>query len=301
MQVYRTAIKPILLYGTEVIYETLSPIVLKRLLAVEYVAIRVAYKLDRNATIAECLATHQGESIISRIDRRRTNFVIKNADNPTIRHAESLKTNKGRHLRIRKNYVDKHSVRDWKRPLYTHKNTIFFSEIDTTNYRILHEDDPDLDIIRTDRRHDETILDHIDRTQHSQIDQPPSQPPVTLSLIPKFTLRRADNGAQIKPYNPKAANLRLRRARRNASSSESDNSDSKEPQTYRRYGSNIYPGFPPVPYVFQTNPRLRQIQNTQTRIADEINETLEWKRNEIPGKPAPSRRLCTNPTALLTT
>ena len=69
MQVYRTAIEPILLYGTEVIYETLSPIVLKKLLAVEYAAIRVAYKLDRNATIAECLATHQGESIIAEIER----------------------------------------------------------------------------------------------------------------------------------------------------------------------------------------------------------------------------------------
>ena len=77
MKVYRTAIEPILLYETEVIYEILSPIVQKRLLAVEYAAIRIAYKLDRNTTIAECLATHQGDSIVSRIQRRRTNFVIK--------------------------------------------------------------------------------------------------------------------------------------------------------------------------------------------------------------------------------
>ena len=127
---------------------------------------------------------------------------------------------------------------------------IFFSEIDYTNYRILHEADPDLDIIRTDRRHDETILDHIDRTQHSQIDQPPSQPLTTPSPLLNFTLRRADNGALIKPYNPKTANLRLRRARRNASSSESDNSDSEESPTFRRYNRNIYPAFPPVSYVF---------------------------------------------------
>ena len=62
MKVYRAAIEPILLYGL-VILETPTPIVQKRLLAIEFTAIRIAYKLDRNATIAECLATHQGESI----------------------------------------------------------------------------------------------------------------------------------------------------------------------------------------------------------------------------------------------
>ena len=251
MKVYRTAIEPILLYGTEVIYETLSPILQKRRLAAEFAAIRVAYKLDRNATIAECLATHQGDSIITRIERRRTNFVIKNADNPTIRHTESLKTNQGRRLRVRKNYVDKHSVRDWKRPLYTHKNMTFFSKIDPTNYRITHEDDPDADIIRIDGRPNETILEHIDRTQNSQFDlltagdQPSTQMPhsqtsnlsednSTPSALPRFVLRREDNGARIKPFDSKKFNYNMRRTRRNAASSDSEDSDTEETQSHRR-------------------------------------------------------------------
>ena len=185
--------------------------------------------------------------------------------------------------------MDKHSVRDWKRPLYTHKNMIFFSDIDSSNYRILHKDDPDLDIIRTDRRQDETILDHIDRTQHSQPDQPPSQmsstqPSQDPPLAPTFVLRRADDGTKIRPFNPRLVNLRLRRARRNASSSDSEGSDSEEPAIHRRYGRNIYPAFPPVPYTFQTNPLLKHVRDTQARISEELNEicsrTLEWKRNE---------------------
>ena len=51
---------------------------------------------------------------------------------------------------------------------------IFFSEIDSTNYRIIHDDDPDSDIIRSGSRLNETILEHNDRTQNSQDDHRPS-------------------------------------------------------------------------------------------------------------------------------
>ena len=294
MKVYRTAIEPILLYATEVIYETLTPIVLKRLLAVEYAAIRIAFKLDRNATIAECLTTYQGESIITRLDRRRTNFVLKNANNPTIRHTESLKTNQGRHLRIRKNYIDKHSVTDWKRTLYTHKPWTFFSEIDTTNYAIPCEHDPTSDIIRNDRLHNESILEHIGRTQNpeptldtecsQQIsnsnievqDRIPHHPP------PKFTLRRWDNGETIKTYKPGKLNLRLRKNRRNAPSSDSELDDSDD-DSFPQLTSNSRRAFPPNPYHINRNPKLTNIKDAQLRIATEINDSrsraIEWKRN----------------------
>ena len=298
MKVYRAAIEPILLYGLEVIFETLTPIVQKRLLAIEYAAIRIAYKLDRNATIAECLATHQGESIITRLERRRTNFVIKNADNPTIRHTESLKTNQGRHLRVRKNYVDKHSVRDWKRPLYTHRNMTFFSDIDSSNYRIIDPYDPETDIIRDNRLPGETILEHINRMQDPSARPEPSTTPESEPLFlspsstqptqtwdpPKITLRRGDNGATIIPFDPLALNLKIRRSRRDAPSSGSDTSDTEEDTPYRRYPKSEYPAFDPVPYLLPPYNPQRYIKNTQTRIAAELNATrsrsLEWKRNQ---------------------
>ena len=90
--------------------------------------------------------------------------------------------------------------------------------------------------------------------------------------------------AEIKPFNSTLANLRIRRARRNTSSSDSEDSDSEDHPTHRSYDKNIYPAFPPIPYIFQTNPLLRQVKDTQARIVEEINETrrraLEWKRNE---------------------
>ena len=105
-------------------------------------------------------------------------------------------------------------------------------------------------------------------------------PPIT----PRFTLRREDNGTRIKPFDPEKLNRKPRKFRRNAASSDSEDSDSDEPPPYRRYSKNMYPAFSPVPYNFQTNPFLKHITNTQTRIATELNKTrsraLEWKRNE---------------------
>ena len=52
---YRAAIEPIALYGTEVIYEYLSVIVLKKAHYLEFSAIKTSFNLLRTTTIPECL------------------------------------------------------------------------------------------------------------------------------------------------------------------------------------------------------------------------------------------------------
>ena len=45
----------------------------------------------------------------------------------------------------------------------------FFSDIDSSNYRIIDPDDRETDIIRENRLPGETILEHITRTQDPSV------------------------------------------------------------------------------------------------------------------------------------
>ena len=52
---YRTAIEPIALYGTEVLYENLSAKVLKSFNHLEFTAIKMAHQLPRDTSVIDCL------------------------------------------------------------------------------------------------------------------------------------------------------------------------------------------------------------------------------------------------------
>ena len=125
-RVYKAAIEPLLTYGSEVLFETLSDVVTKRLLSIEFQAIRLAYNLGMRAPIAECLP-FINNSIVSVIDKRRDKFIARNLGNPLIRHTESLRFSEGRKLRVWKNYTDKSAPGGYMRQFYLHKDVFFFS------------------------------------------------------------------------------------------------------------------------------------------------------------------------------
>ena len=125
-RVYKAAIEPLMTYGSEVLFETLSDAVTKRLLSVEFHAIRLAYNLGMRAPIAECLP-FINNSIVSVIDKHREKFVARNIGNPLIRHTESLRFSEGRKLRVRREYADKSAPGGYMRPFYLHKEVLFFS------------------------------------------------------------------------------------------------------------------------------------------------------------------------------
>ena len=130
-RVYKTAIEPILLYGTEALFEVFSPNLLKKLIAVEFTAIKICFGLPRHTSNGDCLRYMGEESIVSRLEKRRLNFVANNAFSPLIRYSESLKTNEGRRLRTKRKFIGAGDPSEppWKRRLYEHKETIFFSDI----------------------------------------------------------------------------------------------------------------------------------------------------------------------------
>ena len=74
---YRVAIEPIALYGTEVIYENLSTITLKKFNHLEFTAIKTSYKLPRTTPVSELIPYLELEGIANRIETRRNNFVKK--------------------------------------------------------------------------------------------------------------------------------------------------------------------------------------------------------------------------------
>ncbi len=129
-KVYRTAIEPIILYGTEVLYENLSCNLSKKLIALEITAIKMAYGLPRQTPITDCLHLLKDEGIIGRIEKRRSNFVERNKNSALIRYGETLKYSQGRRIRIKNNHTDR-SVKQkktWKGKLHLHKPHLFFSD-----------------------------------------------------------------------------------------------------------------------------------------------------------------------------
>ena len=132
-KVYRTAIEPIILYGTEVLYENLTCNVSKKLIALEITAIKMAYRLPRQTPLTDCLQYLKEEGIIGRIEKRRNNFVERNKNSTLIKYGETLKHSQGRRIRVKNIHVDR-SVKwknSWKGNLHLHKPHLFFSDIIT--------------------------------------------------------------------------------------------------------------------------------------------------------------------------
>ena len=132
-KVYRTAIEPIILYGTEVLYENLTCNLSKKLIALEITAIKMAYRLPRQTPLTDCLQYLKEEGIIGRIEKRRNNFVERNKDSTLIKYGETLKHSQGRRIRVKNTHVDR-SVRrknSWKGNLHLHKPHLFFSDVTT--------------------------------------------------------------------------------------------------------------------------------------------------------------------------
>jgi len=140
-KVYRTAIEPIILYGTEVIYENLSCNLLKKLIALEITAIKTAYGLPRQTPTVDCLQYLQDGGIIQRIENRRNNFVEKNKKSMLIRYGETLKYSQGRRIRTKRKHIDR-SVKQkntWKSKLHEHKPHIFFSDLNDLGDQVTTE------------------------------------------------------------------------------------------------------------------------------------------------------------------
>ena len=53
--VYKAAIEPILMYGTEEFYESINKVLAKKLLSVEFNAIRCCYRLRKETSKADML------------------------------------------------------------------------------------------------------------------------------------------------------------------------------------------------------------------------------------------------------
>ena len=74
-KVYITTIEPIVMYGTEVLYENFTCNTVKKLNALEFTAIKVAYRLPRQIPTIDCLDYLKDGGIADRLNRRRDNFV----------------------------------------------------------------------------------------------------------------------------------------------------------------------------------------------------------------------------------
>jgi len=134
-KVYKTAIEPIMLYGTEVIYENLTEINLKKLLAVEYFAIKTSYCMKRQESITNCIK-HIEKSIVTNINNRRKNFIRRNYDMEILRHTETTKYSEGRRIRVRKNHKSRGTRKNWKEKLNEHKDILFLSDINRENIEV---------------------------------------------------------------------------------------------------------------------------------------------------------------------
>ena len=133
---YRVAIEPIALYDTEVIYENLSTITLKKFNHLEFTAIKTSYKLPRTTPVSKLLPYLELEGIANRIETRRNNFVKKNSNSTIIRHGETLTFSQGRRIRVKTTHRDRSVGKNsWKTPLHNHKPHLFFSDL-SENYNI---------------------------------------------------------------------------------------------------------------------------------------------------------------------
>ena len=108
-KVYRAAIDPIALNGTEVFYENLTCLPLKKLISLEISAIKIAYQLEKWTPTVDCLHLLHKGGIVDRIDSRRASFINKNANSPLIRQGETSVYSAGRRIRTKKTHVDRNS------------------------------------------------------------------------------------------------------------------------------------------------------------------------------------------------
>ena len=139
-KVYRAAIEPIALYGTEVIYENLTCLTLKKLISLEISAVKIAYQLEKRTSTVDCLHLLHKGGFVDRIDSRRTSFINKNADSPLIRQGETSVHSAGRRIRVKRIHIDRNSHKtSWKTTLKIHKPHIFFSDIGRSDTTRTHD------------------------------------------------------------------------------------------------------------------------------------------------------------------
>ena len=129
-KVYMTSIEPIIMYATEVLYENFSCNTIKKLNALEFTAIKTAYRLDKQTPTVDCLKYLKNEGISGRLTKRRDNFVENNKNSTIVRHAETLKHSQGRRIRTRNVLRDRSAKKEgWKAALKLHKKHLFFSDL----------------------------------------------------------------------------------------------------------------------------------------------------------------------------
>ena len=109
--------------------ENLTDIVLKKFVAIEMIAIKLAFILPKTTPHMEYLKRMHNGGIIDTLNRRRKNFVLTNRQSLLIRQVETTVHSAGRRIRVKKVHVDRSAPRfKWKRRLRHHKRHIFFSD-----------------------------------------------------------------------------------------------------------------------------------------------------------------------------
>ena len=126
-----------MLYATDVLYESHSEITSKKLLSVEYNAIKVAYGLPRDTKILDCLNRIEDDDMIcSRIHRRRMKFIKNQHNELLITHGESLPYSEGRPFNTIRNYIPSGKGQD-NRILHMHMPRLRFSEVNEDNIHLI--------------------------------------------------------------------------------------------------------------------------------------------------------------------
>ena len=122
---YKAAIEPILTYGTEAFYESINEVLAKKLLSVEFNAIRCFYRLCKETSKADMWEYFKASSIMS----RREGFLSRNLGQYLIEYNETLPTSHGRRHRLHNLYIPPRTPRDWRKILHAHKPRVFFSDL----------------------------------------------------------------------------------------------------------------------------------------------------------------------------
>ena len=197
---YRTAIEPIALYGTEVLYENLSIKVLKSFNHLEFTAIKTAFQLPRDTPIPDCLPHLKEGGISDRIVNRRDNFLERNSNSTLLRHGESTTFSQGRRLRVRTIHRDRSAKTiGWKSKLTIHQPNTFLSD--------MQADDPIHNTSINQLLHPENFP----TASFNNPTSPPTSPDVI--LLPKFNIKPEHSRRE--PFIPSTSvicNI-LRRAR----------------------------------------------------------------------------------------
>ena len=205
---YRTAIEPIALYGTKVLYENLSVKVLKSFNHLEFIAIKTSYQLPRDTPIPDCLPYLSEGGISDRILKRRDNFLERNSNSTLLRHGESTTFSQGICLRVRVNHRDRSAKTiGWKSQLTIHQPNIFLSDKQTL--------DPDAPNALINK------LLHPENFPPTDVPfSAPAPTPPEVILLPKFNIKPEHHRRE--PFLPSTivANNILRRAQGRTRSSQ---------------------------------------------------------------------------------